>query len=92
MNRRERLAQQARDRRTQTMADTPKDPKVEEITQGIYNMLEGLLTGQKRLVIVSEATPDQVCVYAGTQTTDPEFTQVVHYKHTFKVEDCDNVG
>lgn len=56
--------------------------------QRILQVAEGLLNGTKRLVIVSEATPDKVCTYAGTTTTNPEFQDVVHYKHTFKVEDC----
>ena len=62
--------------------DVAQQAQVARITQEIFNAAEGLLTGQKKLVIHSEPYITQEFDLAADRVVG-----VVGYTHTFKVED-----
>lgn len=83
MNRQERRAS----------GTAPKTPKPDLLShpdaQRVLWLIEGLLNGTKKLVIVSEATLDTDIIERGGER---EVLPIVHYKHTFKVEDTSPNG
>jgi hypothetical protein len=89
-----------RSKRRHTTIRTPVQPKVgskpvsqepilsDDKVRAMAQVLSDIFEGTKKLVIVSEATPDVVASFDSEGSVVSR--ELVHYRHTFKVEDVND--